>query len=158
MVLAVIALASPAGWAQDAGTGAEASAQPAPPADEIKRVLDYQENGKDRGPVLLDLIPCLKVDQTKGSPTQFTCIEPVTGPVKKGALVNAWTQWFCPRGGKYEDISIQSMLDGQPRNTVDITIGCNLARTRTWRAFTLSKPGKWQIRVVQAAKGSALRR
>ncbi|MCA2978874.1 MAG: hypothetical protein INH37_11350, partial [Myxococcaceae bacterium] len=60
---------------------------PPPTADELKRVLDYQDNGKDRGPVLLDVVPCLKVDQTKGSPTQFTCIEPLTGPVKKGTAV-----------------------------------------------------------------------
>ena len=85
-------------------------------------MLDYQENGKERGPALLDVIPCAKVDSTKGAATSYTCVEPITAAIKKGAVVNVWTQWFCPKGGKYEDLSIQSLLDGQVRNTVDITV------------------------------------
>lgn len=140
-------------FAQSAEPAAASAAPAAPPptAEEIKRVLDYQENGKDRGPALLDLVPCTKVDLTKGSATAFTCIEPITAAVKKGSVVQVWTQWFCPKGGKYEDVSIQAVLDGQVRNTVDITVE-GLARTRTWRQFTVSKAGKWQFKVLQGGK------
>jgi hypothetical protein len=49
-----------------------AFAEDAPPSvEELKKLLDYQENGKDRGPVLLDVVACAKVDQTKGSATQL---------------------------------------------------------------------------------------
>lgn len=146
-LLAVIALASTA----LAEGPAAAVAAPPPAAEEIKRVLDYQENGKERGPALLDVIPCAKVDSTKGTATSYTCVEPITAAIKKGAVVNVWTQWFCPKGGKYEDLSIQSLLDGQVRNTVDITVE-GLARTRTWRPFTVSKAGKWQFKVMQGSK------
>ena len=139
-LLALIALASNA-FAE--GPGPQAMAPP-PAAEEIKRVLDYQENGKARGPALLDVVPCAKVDATKGSPTAYTCIEPIISAIKKGSVVNIWTQWFCPKGGKYEDLSIQALLDGQVRNTVDLSIE-GLARTRAWRPFTLAKPGKWQF-------------
>src|SRR6187431_1814439 len=45
--------------AQDAGTAAPTGpVEPPPSADLIKKFLDYQENGKDRGPALLDLVPC----------------------------------------------------------------------------------------------------
>jgi hypothetical protein len=132
----------------------EEAAQPAPPpppADELKRVLDYLENGKDSGPALLDLVPCTKVDTTKGSETVNTCVEPVTGPVKKGTTIYAWTMWFCPKGGKYEDVMIQFLYEGQVRSTMDITVQ-GLARTRTWRGSTLSKPGKWEIKVLRGSQ------
>lgn len=148
VLAAVVSLAASA-LAQEAAAPA-APAQP-PSADEIKRVLDYQDNGKDRGPALLDVIPCTKVDQTKGSPTQFTCIEPITAPVKKGTTVLAWVQFFCPKGGSYEDVSIQYLHEGQVRNTVDVKIE-GLARTRTWRGHTLAKAGKWQIKVLRGDK------
>lgn len=123
----------------------------APSADEIKRVLDYQENGKEKGPTLLDVVPCAKVDSTKGSPTAFTCIEPITAPVKRGTSVQVWTQWFCPKGGRYEDVAIQAALEGQVRSTVDLTIE-GVSRTRTWRPFIVNKAGKWQFKVSQGGR------
>lgn len=134
---------------------AAATPPPAPTADEINKVLDYQDNGKDAGPILLKIIPCTKVDNAKG-PTQFTCIEPITGPVKKGTTVNAWVQFFCPKDGKYEDVQLQWQLDGQTRTTTDVTVS-GVGRTRTWKASTLSKPGKWTIKFTRGDKelGSA---
>lgn len=125
-------------------------AAPPPSADEIKRFLDYQENGKERGPALMDVIPCTKVDQTKGSPTAFQCIEPVTGPLKKNAAVMAWVQFFCPKDGKYEDLAVQFLLEGQVRNTYDLTVA-GYGRTRTWKGANLGKAGKWTIKVLRGA-------
>jgi hypothetical protein len=133
-------------FAQDGG-----SPPAAPSADEIKRVLDYQENGKESGPVLLDLVPCLKVDITKGSPTMYNCTEPITGPVKKNSVVNAWMAWFCPKGGSYDDLSVQFLHEGQVRQTLDLKIE-GLSRTRTFRSHQFGKPGKWQIRVLRGDK------
>jgi len=128
-----------------------APVEPPPPADEIKRVLDYQENGKDRGPALLELVACTKVDNTRSNDTVNTCIEPVTDPVKKGTTVFAWTLWFCPKGGRYEDVMIQFVHEGTVRNTVDVTIQ-GLARTRTWRGHSLTRPGTWEIKVLRGDK------
>jgi len=150
-VLFSAAVASSIALAQEAATAPAAPLEPPPPADEIKRVMDYQENGKDRGPALLELVACAKVDNTKGSPTANTCVEPVSGPVKKGTTVFAWTLWFCPRDGKYEDVSIQFLHEGQVRSTVDVTIQ-GLARTRTWRGYSLTKPGKWEIKILRGDK------
>lgn len=145
------AVASSIALAQEAAPAPATPAEPPPPADEIKRVMDYQEHGKDRGPALLDLVACTKVDNTKGSDTVNTCIEPVSGPVKKGTTVFAWTLWFCPKGGKYEDVMIQFVHEGQVRSTVDVTIQ-GLARTRTWRGYSLTKPGKWEIKILKGDK------
>ncbi len=121
---------------------------PPPSADEIKRVLDYQDNGKERGPALLDLVACTHVDTERGSPTAFTCVEPVTAPVKKGTAVMAWTQWFCPKGGKYEDLAVKYVYEGETRTTIDVKVE-GFSRTRSWRAYTVTKTGKWQIKVYR---------
>jgi hypothetical protein len=148
-VLLGAAVVSSLALAQD--TAPAKPVEPPPPADEIKRVMEYQEHGKDRGPALLEITACAKVDNEKGSATANTCIEPVTGPVKKGTTVFAWTLWFCPRDGKYEDVSIQFLHEGQVRSTVDVTIQ-GLARTRTWRGYSLTKPGKWEIKILRGAQ------
>jgi hypothetical protein len=127
---------------------AEDPAVPPPTADEIKRVMEYQDNGKDRGPALLDLIMCSKVDQTKGSETIFTCIEPLKGPHKKDTSISAWVQFFVPKGGEYEDLKIQWLMGSEVRETKDFKIK-GLARARTWLAHTPRKAGKWTVKVLQ---------
>jgi hypothetical protein len=141
-----ILLASAPALAEDALPAAAA-----PTADEIKRVLDYHENGKDLGPVLLDLVACLKVDTTKNSPTIYNCLEPVTGPVKKNATVSAWTAWFSPKGGTYEDLSIQFLHEGVVRTTLDVKVEGGW-KTRNFRSHTLGKAGAWQIKVLRGDK------
>ena len=123
----------------------------APTADEIKRVMDYQEHGKAHGPVLLDLLPCLKVDTAKASATAYDCVEPVKGPVKKGTTVSAWMSWLCPRGGVYEDLVVQFVHEGQVRQTIDLKVE-GLARVRMFRSHQLGKSGQWQIRVTRGDK------
>lgn len=153
-LLAAAALSSLA-FAQDAGTAA-GPVEPPPSAEMIKKVVDYLENGKDRGPALLDVIPCTKVDNTKGSPTQFQCIEPVTAAVKKNTTVFAWLQWYCPKDGKYEDVQVQFLHEGQVRQTIDVPVS-GFGRTRGWRGANLSKVGKWTVKVSRGDKdlGSA---
>jgi hypothetical protein len=132
-------------------TAAFAEDSAPPTADEIKRVLDYQENGKDRGPILIELTPCLKVDTTKGSPTLYNCVEPITGPIKKNTTVHAWLAFFCPKGGVYDDITLQFLFEGQVRQTVDVKVE-GLSRTRTYRSHTFGKSGKWQIKLARGDK------
>lgn len=152
VVVAAVSVASFA-FAQDAAAPAAPTGpiEPPPSAEMIKKVLDYQDNGKDRGPALLDLVPCTKVDNTKGSPTQFQCVEPVTAPVKKGTTVFAWLQWLCPKEGKYEDVQIQFLHEGQVRQTVDIPVA-GFGRTRGWRGSNFNKIGKWTVKVSRGDK------
>lgn len=149
--LSVSALAA----AQDAGVPAAPAALPyegpPPSAEMIKKVLDYQEKGAPAGPVLLDLVPCLKVDNAKGSPTQFLCTEPVGDKVPKGTTVFAWLQWLCPKDGKYEDVQIQFLHEGQVRKTVDNPVA-GFGRTRGWRGENFNKVGTWTIKVTRGAQ------
>ncbi|MBS1150365.1 MAG: hypothetical protein H6Q89_2063 [Myxococcaceae bacterium] len=143
---AVILLATFA-LAQDAGTAAPA--QPPPSADEVRRVLDYYFNGKDRGPTLVELKACLKVDGAKDSPTRFECIEEVKGPVKLNTNVHGWMTWFLPKGSNYDDVVLQFSHEGTVRSTIDVKLDQEM-RARTWRSQNMSKKGKWTISVVRA--------
>jgi hypothetical protein len=130
---------------------AEAPSPVAPSAEEVKRVLDYHEHGKELGPVLLELVACLKVDTDRASPTVYSCLQPVSGPVKKGTQVNAWTAWFSPKGGVYDDVAIQFVHEGVVRTTQDLKVEGGW-KTRSYRSNTLSKAGTWQLRVIRGGK------
>ena len=146
-VAAAILLVTSA-FAQDAGSAPAAAALPPPPAEEVRRVLDYYFNGKDRGPTLVELKACLKVDSTKDSATRFECIEEVKGPVKVNTTVHGWTMWFLPKGANYEDVTLQFAYEGTVRSTIDMKLDTEM-RARTWRSQNLSRKGKWTISVVR---------
>lgn len=152
LLFAVLTI-STAAAAQDAGTPPTGPAWegPVPTPEMIKTVLDYQERGASAGPVLLDLVPCLKVDSGKGSPTQYQCVEPVGEKVTKGTTVFAWLQWLCPKDGRYEDVQVQFLHEGQVRKTVDNPV-TGVGRTRGWRGENLNKVGTWTIKVLRGAQ------
>ena len=141
VVVAVALLLCARAFCQDAG-------QPPPPADELRRVLDYMYSGKDRGPALVELKACLKVDSGKDSPTKSECTEEVKGPVKLNSTVHGWTMWLMPKGGNYDDVTLQFAHEGQVRSTVDIKLDTE-GRVRTWRSHTVGKKGKWAITVLR---------
>jgi hypothetical protein len=130
---------------------------PVPSAAEAKKVTDYYFYGRDKGPLLIELKPCLKVDSGKDSPTKNDCVEAVSGPVKKGTTVHAWTLWLVPEGGSYDDVSIQYLFEGQVRSTMDVKLDKGGQRSRTWRSSGLTRSGKWEIKVMRGTRelGSA---
>ena len=136
---------------------ARAEGPAAPTPDELKKVIDYYNNGKDAGPILAEVKPCLTVDSKKGSPTFLDCTEPVSGKVKKGTPVSAWMSFLVPKDGKYEDIAVQWSVDGVVRTTQDLPLRNSMIGARTYLVSTINKPGKWEIKVLQGAKelGSA---
>ncbi len=140
-------------FAQGADAGAAPGREvPTPTPAEAKKVTDYYFYGQSQGPLLMEFKPCLKVDSGKESPTKNECLEPVTGPVKKGTTVHAWTLWLVPEGGSYDDVSIQFAFEGQVRATIDVKLDKGGQRSRTWRSSSLSKAGKWTIKVVRGTQ------
>src|SRR4051812_46408553 len=103
----------------DAGT-------PPPPAGpvetptqaEARKVINYYYQGKDQGPVLVELKACLKLEPARDNLQRSDCLETVNGPVKKGTTVSAWTLWMVPEGGNYDDVFIQVSHEGLVRSTV----------------------------------------
>jgi hypothetical protein len=152
LLTTIALLACSSALAEDADAGAAPTRDvPLPTSDEGRRVIDYYYYGKDKGPLLLEAKACLKVDTNKASPTKHECIEPVTGPVKKNTSIHLWSTWLVPQDGKYDNVRVQYVFNGEARNTLDVTLQPAF-RTRDWRTASLGKVGKWTIKLLYGDK------
>ena len=122
-----------------------------PVSKDIRNVVDYFYNGQSKGPILVDFIPCQEVIVDKKSDQNYECKQRAKGTVKKGTKVTAWTSWFVPEKGLYNDIMIQFAHDGLVRSTKDINLNGGI-RKRAFRTITLSKEGPWELRVLKGNK------
>lgn len=139
LALVVTAFALPA-FAQEA-------APAAPTAEEIKRVTEYFLKGKDVGPVLMDFIPCKKTG--KNADGKLMCEEPLGATAKKGDPLIAFVKFFVPKGGKYEDLKIKFLLNGEVRSTSDFTLTEAFSGYSNYKQTTASKPGTWEMHVLR---------
>jgi hypothetical protein len=147
------------------GAGAAASlmtagvALAAPPtAEEINKVYDYLDNGKDSGPVLLELVPCLKVDKKvpEGTDTKSaeyknakkTCVDPITGPINKKTEVTAWMRFFVPKGSKITEEDLKVVFKGQEdleTKPLAIDLEGGSSGYGVMKTKTLKSAGEWEI-------------
>lgn len=122
-----------------------------PKIKEVRNVMEYYYNGEKSGPILMQLLPCLNIDQRKNSKTQYECNKPAPSTIKKGTTISAWTSWFVPKSGKYDNIMIQFVHDGIVRSTKDVML-VGGTRKRAYRSEKLSKSGRWEIRVLKGKR------
>lgn len=121
-----------------------ALAEEVPTAAEIKKVMDYFRTGQGKGPVLVDLVPCLKVDRPAPGKKK-DCVEPAGEKVKKGTVVNAFTRWFVPQDDTYE-LTFEWLHEGKVVSTGTASVEGSFGYG-TWKAKTLSRPGTWEVRI-----------
>ena len=121
-----------------------ALADEAPTASEIKKVMDFFRNGQGKGPVLVDLVPCLKVDRPAPGKKK-DCLEGVADEVPKGTVVNAFTRWFVPEGDTYE-LTFEWLHEGEVVSSGTVTVEGSFGYG-TWKAKSLTKAGAWEVRV-----------
>lgn len=120
---------------------------PAPSADEIKKVTDYYLRGKDVGPVLIELVICKKMG--KSADNKSVCEEKHGDTLKKGDPLIAFTRFFVPKGGKYEDLKVKFLLNGEVRSTSDFTLQESWTGYGNYKQTTASKAGSWEILVLR---------
>jgi hypothetical protein len=120
---------------------------PAPTADEIKRVTDYYYKGADSGPVLLEMLLCTKV--VKNTEGKLSCEADIGGAASKGTSVSAFVRFFAPKGGKYEDVRIKFVHNGEMRKMDDITVVESLTGSATYKTVALTKAGTWEVQVTR---------
>jgi hypothetical protein len=120
---------------------------PAPTAAEIQKVTNYFLNGKDGGPILMDLVFC--ADVKKNADGKLACVDPLGDTVKTGDTLAAFVKLFAPKGGKYEDIKLRFLLNGEVRSTSDFTVTEAWTGYGNYKKTTASKPGTWEIEVLR---------
>ena len=131
-----------------------------PTADEINRVHEYLEGGKDSGPILLEITPCLKVDKKvpegadpkspEAKNAKRACIEAVTGPVAKKTAVSAWMRFFVPKGAKYTEEDLKIIYKGaEDVETIPFSIDQESGSSSygMYKSKTLKTAGEWEITV-----------
>ena len=120
---------------------------PAPTAAEIQKVTNYFLNGKDGGPILIELSLC--ADVKKSPEGKLTCIDPLGETIKKGETLTAFVKFFGPRGGKYEDVKLRFVLDGEVRTTTDFSVTESWTGYSNYKKTTASKAGTWVVEVTR---------
>jgi hypothetical protein len=144
LVAAVFSLTSAVGaMAQDAAP----APPPAPSADEINRVTAYYLGGKDGGPVLIEFRLCGAIG--KNDQGKMACDGELGATAKKGDVLNAFVKFFAPKGGKYDDLKVKFLHNGEIRTTSDFTVSESWTGYANYKRTTLSKPGTWEVEVLR---------
>ena len=130
---------------------ATAPPPPAPTAEEIQRVTAYYQHGAAGGPVLLGLQLCAEVG--KNVDGKLECTVELPARAKKGDKLTAFVRFFAPKGGRYDDVRVRFLLDGEVRSTSDMTVTESWTGYGNYKTTTASKAGTW---VAQVLRGDAV--
>jgi hypothetical protein len=151
-IVTIAALFTTAALAQAPAAAPAPSNEPPPPAptsDEVNKVIAYYNRGAAAGPVLMEFSLCTKAERVEG---RLACIEKLPPKIKKGDTIIAYVKFFAPKGGKYEDIKVKFMLDGEVRSTSDMSVTEAFSGYANYKQSTASKAGKWEIQVLRGEK------
>jgi hypothetical protein len=127
--------------------------QPAP--DAVKAVFEHYFKGQGKGAVLAEAYLCKKIETAKGE-TQNDCLEAAGESGAKGDKVEVYMTFLVPKGDEAE-LMVQAVHNNIVRTTRDVKVNGTTIRYRTWRTFTLEKPGKWEFRIVNPSDGTTLK-
>lgn len=147
-VVSSLLLAAVTARAQTQAAAAATAPPSAPTAAEINKVVDYYQNGVDGGPVLVEFQLCAKVAR---NPTtqKLACEGELSATAAKGTAVAAFVKFFAPKGGKYEDLKVKFLLNGEVRSTSDFSVTESFSGYSNYKQTTLSKPGTWDVQVLR---------
>jgi hypothetical protein len=140
-------------WTQALMALSMTAAQPAP--EHVKSVFEHYFHGQGKGAVLAEAFLCKKIETLKGD-AQNDCLEVASDAGTKGDKVDVYMTFLVPKGDEAE-LMVQAVHNNVVRTTRDVKVNGTTIRYRTWRSFTLEKPGKWEFRIVNPADGSTLK-
>lgn len=118
-----------------------------PTADEINKVTAYYLKGKDAGPILIEFRLCGEIG--KSPEGKNTCEAELGDTAAKGDQVNAFIRFFAPRGGKYDDLKVRFVKNGEVQSTSDFTVGESWTGYTNYKRTKVGKPGTWDVEVLQ---------
>lgn len=117
-----------------------------PSSKETKKVMDYYNNGKGNGAVLVDAVFCTQMG--KEEDTKNDCIQSFAGnDIKVGDDVYLWMNFMIPVDDMAEIIITYTRND-RIRKTQKVTLN-SAFRYRTWKKIETGKPGKWTVQIFQ---------
>ncbi len=135
------------------------AAQDIPTSDEVRRVMEFYNDGQGQGIVLIDSKVCQEIN--KEGPEKFNCkneiIEFVKGSdasappevkhkTKVGESLFIWMAYMVPKGDE-ENIIVQYNRSGITRRSSNLAVKGSI-RYRTWSKFTPRKEGNWEVKIL----------
>ncbi|MBW2408925.1 MAG: hypothetical protein JRF72_03940 [Deltaproteobacteria bacterium] len=118
----------------------QAAVMAAPPAKNVKEVVDYYYNGQDQGPILTDAKLCKGIKALECE----AAVDPKA--VMQGDVLHVWMQFFVPKGAMYDDIIVEYKHGGVPRHLNARRIEGSI-RYRVMDKFKPDKPGQWTVTI-----------
>ena len=118
----------------------QAPGMAAPPAQNVKEVIDYFYNGQAQGPILTDSKLCKDIKALECE----AAVDPTA--VALGDVLHVWMQFFVPKGAMYDDIIVEYKHEGVPRHLNARSVESSI-RYRVVDKYKLDKPGKWTINI-----------
>ena len=117
-----------------------------PSPKETKKVMDYYNNGKGGGAVLVDYTLCQEMGKEEESKNE--CIRPIPGnDIKAGDEVYLWMNFLIPVDDT-ANIYLTYTRNNRIRKTQEIKLD-SAFRYRTWKKIVTDKAGKWTIQIFQ---------
>jgi hypothetical protein len=132
---------------EGAATPTTTAPPPAPSADEIKRVTAYWQRGQAGGPILMDLLLCSEAG--RNAEGRLECLGEVGASLKKNDKLTAFVRFFAPKGGRYDDIKVRFLLNGEVRTTSDLSVTESWVGYANYKTTTVSKAGTWEAQVLR---------
>jgi len=120
--------------------------QAKPTPDEVKRVVDYYNNGQDEGVVLADIKLCESIG-TEGEAKNECQNELDASTMTVGQPVMVWMNFMVPVGMKEQEIMLQFNYQGVTRDVQKATVS-NAMRYRVWRKVKFDRAGDWTATIT----------
>ncbi len=117
-----------------------------PSSKETKKVMDYYNQGKGGGAILVDYTLCHEMGKEEA--TKNDCALSFDGSdIKLGDDIYLWMNFMIPVDDT-ADIFITYTRNKRIRKTQKIALN-SAFRYRTWKKITTEKPGLWTIHIFQ---------
>ncbi len=117
-----------------------------PTGHEIQKVLDFYYADPPGSPILVEIRVCEDV-ATQGE-LKNECQKTLSPQaIEVGKAGYLWINFMVPKGADKAKILIQFDHDGVTRLTRHVDLA-GAIRFRTWKKFSLDRPGKWSVKVL----------
>jgi hypothetical protein len=121
-------------------------AQERPAPEEAQKVVDYYNQGKGSGAILMAHKLCQEVyEEGQG---KYECKTEVTdAKIGKGQEIYLWMSFLVPAGDK-ADLFIQFKRKNNVRHVLKLELP-SAVRYRTWKKIPADKIGDWELSIIQ---------
>lgn len=114
-----------------------------PTGDEVKRVINYYQNGNEV--VLVDSKLCAEIE--KSGENKNECGKTLDNPLAPKASGYLWMNFLVP-GSEKPTLLVQFKYKNRVLDSDEIRM-TNAFRYRTWKRLQTSKSGEWEVTIEQ---------